>query len=70
MIHLCHLRGTGPWKVKGFNLMSLLLSSFTPTPEAPVHKGATNRNSTETYQLLLRIQDVKDEQDKTEMFLL
>lgn len=44
IVHLCHLRGTGPWKVKGFNLMSLFLSSFTPTPEAPVHKGATNRS--------------------------
>lgn len=39
---LRHLRGTGPWRAKGFNLMSLFLSSFTPTPEAPVHKGATH----------------------------
>lgn len=30
-----NLRGTGPWKVEGFSLMSLFLSSLTPTPEAP-----------------------------------
>lgn len=64
VIHLCHLRGTGPWKVTGFNLMSLLLSSFTPTPEAPVHKGATNQNSTETFNLLRRIQDVKNNETR------
>lgn len=34
-----HIRGTGPWKVEGFSLMSLFLSSFTPTPEAPVQRN-------------------------------
>lgn len=31
-----YVRGRGPWNVEGFSLMSLFLTSLTPTPEAPV----------------------------------
>lgn len=69
MIHLGHLRGTGPWKVKGFSLMSLFLISFTPTPEAPVHQRNIHHRNKKN--LLLRIRDVEDEQtqDRNVFFL-
>lgn len=37
LCYICgrHIRGSGPWKVEGFSLMSLFLTSLTPTPEAP-----------------------------------
>lgn len=43
------IRGTGPWNVEGLSLMSLFLSSLTPTPEAPVQRKGSLQVSKETH---------------------